>query len=99
MRLVFLVLNLEFCTILDHSCLALHNFLIKKCPTVYTPQGPWIMKMKTVKLLLVNGDNKFENLALPGMNHTKSASQMRDYLSEYVNGPGQVPWQWKVLLP
>ena len=32
------------------------------------------------------------------MNHTRSASQMREY-SEYVNGPGQVPWQWKVLLP
>ena len=22
-----------------HSCLAMHNFLIKKCPTVYTPPG------------------------------------------------------------
>lgn len=38
-----------------HSCLALPNFRINKCPTVYTPPGPWIMKMKSVKLLLVNG--------------------------------------------
>ncbi|XP_068675425.1 uncharacterized protein [Montipora foliosa] len=81
-----------------HSCLALHNFLIKKCPTVYTPPGSLDYENENGEVIAgewrQTGDNKFENLALPGMNHTRSASQMRDYLSEYVNGPGQVPWQW-----
>ena len=81
----------------------MHNFLIKKCPTVYTPTGALDYENENGEVIAgewrQTGDNKFENLALPGMNHTRSASQMRDYLSEYVNGPGQVPWQWKVLLP
>ena len=86
-----------------HSRLALHNFLIKKCPTVYTTPGSLDYENENGEVIAgewrQTGDNTFENLALPGMNHTRSASQMRGYLSEYINGPGQVPWQWKVLLP
>ncbi len=45
-----------------------------------------------------NGESNLESLVAPGMNHTRNASQVRKLLSEYVNGPAQVPWQWKVLL-
>lgn len=78
-----------------HASLVLHNFLIHKCPTVYTGSldsendegdvtaGEW-REM---------GANNFQNITIPGINHTRSATQVRDCLSEYVNGPGQVPWQ------
>lgn len=86
-----------------HASLSLHNFLIKKCPTVYTPPGSLDSENENGEVIAgewrQSGENKFENLSLPGMNHTRSAGQQRDNLSEYVNRPGQVPWQWKVLLP
>lgn len=78
-----------------HSCLALHNFLINKCAIVYTHPGSLDYEKENGEVIArewrQTGDNKLENLALPGIN------QMRDYLSEYVNGPGQVLWQWKIL--
>ena len=83
-----------------HACLALHNFLIKKYPSVYIPSGSLDYE-KDGEVIggdwRQNGDSNFETLVAPGMNHTRNASQVRNVLSEYVNGPGQVPWQWKVL--
>lgn len=68
---------------------------------VYTPLGSLDYENENGEVIAgewrQSGDNNLENLALPGMNHTRSASQMRNYLSEYV--PEQVPLQWKVLLP
>ena len=82
-----------------HSRLALHNFLIKKCPTVYTTPGSLDYENENGEVIAgewrQTGDNTFENLALPGMNHTRSASQMRGYLSEYINGPGRFPGNGK----
>ena len=86
-----------------HSCLALHNFLINKCPTVYTPPGSLDYENKIGEVMAGEWrqtvDNKLENVALPGINLIRSACQMRDYLSENANARGQVLWQWKVLLP
>jgi hypothetical protein len=79
----------------------LHNFLIKKNPSVYIPSGSLDYE-KDGEVIggkwRQNGESNLETLVAPGMNHTRNASQVRDLLSEYVNGPGQVPWQWKVLL-
>ena len=86
-----------------HSCLALQNFLINNCPTVYTPPGSLDLENDIGEVIAGEWrqtlDNKLENVALPGINHIRGARQMRDYLSENANGPGQVLWQWKVLLP
>ena len=55
--------------------------------------------MKTVKFFAgewrQTGDNKFEYLALSRMNHTRSASQMRDYLSEFLMVLGRFPGNGK----
>ena len=40
-----------------------------------------------------------QNITIRGSNYTRNAAAVRDCLCEYVNGPGQVPWQWKILLP
>ena len=45
-----------------------------------------------------NENSNLETLVVPGMNHTRKASQVRNLLSKYVNGPTQVSWQWKVPL-
>ena len=85
-----------------HACLVLHNFLIKKYPSVYIPSGSLDYEKEDGEV--VGGDRRqnensnLETLVAPGMNHTRNASQVRNLLSEYDNGPGQVSWQWKVLL-
>ena len=46
-------------------------------------------------------DDAVDELHLPSNleNHPKHGTEIRDTLSEYLNGPGMVPWQWKLLLP
>jgi hypothetical protein len=86
-----------------HATLVLHNFLVTKCPTTYIPTGT--LDFQTGDGDVVEGSwrqeapGNVENITIPGCNHPRSATEMRDCLSQYVNGPGQVPWQWKVLLP
>ena len=62
---------------------------------VYTPLGSLDYENENGEVIAgewrQTGDNNIENLALPGMNHTRHFCQMRNYLSEYVNGPEQVP--------
>lgn len=86
------------------AAMALHNYLRSKIPSRYTPPG-------TIDAELANGeleegawrhecqDTPFKDL--PNYRkgrQTMKAENVRDVLCEYVNGPGQVPWQWKVLL-
>ena len=65
-----------------HATLVLHNCLMDNCPSTYTP---------TCSLDFQNDDGKFvqgdwrqdkpatvENLSIPGRNHSRSATQMRD---------------------
>ena len=83
-----------------HATLALHNFLIRKCP-IYTTSGSQDINTDNGQ---VNAEERadvsnFQNVVLLGRNHSRTATQVRDCLSAYVNGPGQVPWQWKILLP
>jgi hypothetical protein len=85
-----------------HACLALHNFLIKKNPSAYIPAESLDYETEDGEVIggesRQNGESNLESLVAPGMNHTRNASQVRKLLSQYVNGPAQVPWQWKVLL-
>ena len=91
-------------TIIVHAALALHNFLLHRCPNVYTPSG--YMDTENDEGDIVDEDWRqsdepcsIRDITIPGCNHTRNASAIRDCLCEYVNGPGQVPWQWKILLP
>ena len=87
-----------------HACLALHNYLLRKYPSVYSPPGT--MDVEKEDGVVINGEwrqsagsSNINDILLPGQNYTRSASEMRDIICEYLNGPGQVPWQWKILLP
>jgi hypothetical protein len=86
------------------SSISLHNFLRSKVPGRYTPTGTTDAEQSNGKL--EEGlwrhecqDCPFKNLP----NYRKgrqsmTAENMRDLLCQYVNGPGQVPWQWNALL-
>lgn len=97
-----LCVNPENVISIVHACLVLHNFLIKKCPTIYTPPGSLDSENDNGEVIAgewrQNGSSNFQDLVVPGMNHTRNASEVRDLLLEYVNGPGQVSWQWNILL-
>ena len=87
-----------------HATLALHNYLLCKCPNVYTPLGSF--DGQNGEGDIVDGDWRktteqciFQNITIHGSNYPRNAAAVRDSLCEYVNGPGQVPWQWKVLPP
>ena len=74
-----------------HATLVLHNFLLKQCPRYMTSVDDAVDELHL--------PSNLENLTIPGCNHPKHATEIRDTLSEYLNGPGMVPWQWKLLLP
>lgn len=89
----------ENATNIVHAALALHNYLLCKCPNIYTPgsvdtqngegdiiDGDW---WSTVESCIIQNSN------IAGCNYTRNAASVRDRLCEYVNGPGQVPWQGK----
>ena len=92
----------ENAVIILHAALSLHNYLLCKCPNIYNPpasvdtqngegdifDGDW---QNTVESCLIH------NINIPGCNCTRNAASVRDCLCEYVNGPGQVSWQWKIL--
>ena len=107
----FRVFHTTLCTkpenavVIVHVALLLHNFLLRKCPSVYAPVGS--LDHPNEQGEIINGDwrqstdiaGAFSSFPSTGCNHPKSASKIRDCLSQYVNGPGQVQWQWKTLLP
>ena len=81
---------------------SLHNYLIQNSPG-YAPQGSMDME--------VNGDllhgswrnevgsSKLETLCKCKQRCPKNAEDMRDIICDFVNGPGAISWQWKVLVP
>ena len=74
-----------------HATLVLHNFLLKQCPRYMTSVDDAVDELHL--------PSNLENLTIRGCNHPKHATEIRDTLSEYLNGPGMVLWQWKLLLP
>lgn len=43
--------------------------------------------------------SKLQSLPKNKQRCPKNAEEMRDLLCNYVNGPGAIPWQWRVLVP
>ncbi|XP_054722298.1 uncharacterized protein LOC129232085 [Uloborus diversus] len=79
---------------------ALHNFLRARCTNLYTPPSS-IDREDTEKHQLYPGSwretrNKFINLHKNSAHGTALAKQVRSKFKEYFNGPGAVPWQWKM---
>ena len=85
------------------AALVLHNLLRSRVPNRYTPpgiidvdhdgrvdEGLWRQEVKA---------SPFEYL--PNFKKGRQcdkAEDVRDTLCQYVNGPGQIPWQWNVLV-
>lgn len=87
-----------------HACLALHNFLLCNHSALYAPPGTMDVMtgdgdVQTPGTWRSEGESTIKDMQVPGMNYSRSASHIRDSFCEYVNGPGQVPWQWRTLLP
>ena len=84
--------------------IALHNFLRSRVPERYIPtgaldkentngvvtEGSWRHDIATVPFASVPNSRKGRQ--------PRKAEEMRDQLCNYINGPGQVPWQWNVLI-
>ena len=90
-------------TTIVHATLVLHNFLLRNCPNIYTPCV--YVDLPNDEGVIIDGDwrkntrsNNILNINIPGCNYTRSGGEIRDCLCDYVNGPGQVSWQWKILL-
>ena len=85
------------------AALALHNYLRSNVPGRYTSSGTIDTEDDNgmVEGTWRNEINQNPFPLLPNFKkgkQTQRAEGVRDQLRRYVNGPGQVPWQWKVLL-
>ena len=64
---------------LVHACLVLHNFLIKKYPSVYVPSGSLDYEKEDGEVIGgdwgQNENSNLETLVALGMNHTRKASK------------------------
>ena len=85
------------------ASLALHNMLRTKSSESYTPTG--LVDFEIPNGNVIQGEWReclTPNLAPlqcgNGGRQSLSGKQVRQKLCNYVNGPGQVPWQWKVLV-
>ena len=77
------------------ASIVLHNYLRSKASDAYMRPGRIENQGRTGEAT----SNPF--IAIPNSRKGRQphdAELMRDELCEYVNGPGQVPWQWKCLL-
>ena len=83
---------------------ALHNYLRSKAQARYIPmdsvdqedcnrnvnEGSWRREVPGGQLSSIPNSRKGRQ--------PQRAEEIRDHLCLYLNGPGQIPWQWKVLL-
>lgn len=87
------------------ASVALHNFLRSKVPGRYLPpgcidnenhcngsveDGAWRHEIQTNPFTALPNSRKGRQ--------PQKAEDIRDMLCQYMNGPGQVPWQWNVLI-
>lgn len=84
--------------------ITLHNFLRSRVPERYIPtgaldtehsngvvtEGSWRREIATTPFASVPNSRKGRQ--------PRKAEEMREQLCDYLNGPGQVPWQWNVLI-
>ena len=85
------------------ASLALHNYLRSRVPSRYTPLGAMDIE-RNGKVEEGSWRQEVKGCQFEGLpNYRKGrqslkAEDMRKLLCDYVNGPGQIPWQWNVLL-
>lgn len=98
-----LCLKPESVTNIILACCSLHNFLMKRSMSLYAPSGSIDM---VIHDNILEGSwrnevsaSKLESLPKSKQRCPKNAEEMRDIICDYVNGPGAISWQWKVLLP
>ena len=86
------------------ACCTLHNMLLSKSSQSYCPAGSIDYEDENGKVIPgswrrdIGNTGNFISLPKCRERHPKNADDMRDILCDYVNGPGAVPWQWKVLV-
>lgn len=86
------------------ACCTLHNMLLSKSSQSYFPAGSIDYEDENGKVIPgswrrdIGNTENFISLLTCRERHPKNADDMRDILCDYVNGPGAVPWQWKVLV-
>ena len=87
------------------ATIVLHNFLRSKSREVYTGEGS--LDLESNDGNITPGDWRRENeqidflhpLPVTRSNRaTNTAESVRNILADHFYGPGQIPWQWKILL-
>ena len=84
--------------------ITLHNFLRSRVPERYIPTGA--LDMENSNSVVTEGSWRHDITTIPfsGVPNSRKgrqprkAEEMRDQLCDYLIGPGQVPWQWNVLI-
>lgn len=92
-------------TTITLAALVLHNMLRELSSDSYTPEG--YIDQETESGDLIEGEWREENVGasvlqdLPsrrsGNKPTKNAENNRDVFADHFWGPGQLPWQWKMI--
>ena len=87
------------------ATIVLHNFLSSKSREVYTGEGS--LDLESHDKNIIPGEWRRENEQIDFMHPlpvtrsnraTNTAENVRNILADYFYGPGQIPWQWKILL-
>ena len=84
------------------ATVVLHNMLRSKSKDSYTPEGSLDQETATGAIQLGDWRNESTSFAtsLPKTKSnraSKSAEKIREILADHFYGPGQIPWQWKIL--
>ena len=91
-------------TTITLASLVLHNMLRQLSHESYTPER--FIDMETGNGEILQGEWREENVgvsvlqSLPNCNTrktTKHAQEVRDAFENHFWGPGQIPWQWKMI--
>ena len=86
------------------ACCTLHNMLLSKSTQSYCPSGSIDYEDENGRVIPgswrrdINNTGNFISLPKCKERQPKNADDMQDILCDYVNGPGAVPWQWRVLV-
>lgn len=96
-------LNPDKATIITLAALVLHNMLRQLSRESYTPDG--FIDFENESGNVVYGNWREENVAVlkdvpakrRGNKASKQAENVREVFVEHFWGPGQIPWQWKMI--
>ena len=100
-----ILLSPDKATIISLAAVALHNMLQKKSRDSYIPDG--FADEEDDEGNFTEGEwrkNSYVDFAIRGFQrgknnkHKKSAENVRDIFADHFFGPGEIPWQWKILI-